>query len=263
MRYLVNTRSRPCSIQVDITANKQTTIWIVVCDAKIANCVYLRKFEDFQPNETKKNSIGLPICGDHVIVEVFENVVIGKSGIEKVNVQRKSLNKRLNVIDMKNEMIRNSIDFILRFSLNAGWMEAGKDKFYVSDHSSLKINYLPAITDNDYTPARIDRYTNIIEASQAKMVPATVPMRAFWLFHELAHKYINKDEAYELEADINGLIIGLGIGFPRSEAIETYSTAFEPVLVDSGARNGSEVYSRYEHIQNFIKEFDSIVFDHI
>ena len=83
----------------------------------------------------------------------------------------------------------------------------------------------------------------------------TIPMRFAILCHEFSHFYVNKDMHDESEADINGLLIYLGLGYPRIEAIEAFTNVF---LNYPSEENGK----RYKKIENFIDNFEknNIVF---
>jgi len=83
----------------------------------------------------------------------------------------------------------------------------------------------------------------------------TIPMRFAILCHEFSHFYVNKDMHDEGEADINGLLIYLGLGYPRIEAIEAFTNVF---LNYPSEENGK----RYKKIENFIDNFEknNIVF---
>jgi hypothetical protein len=80
-------------------------------------------------------------------------------------------------------------------------------------------------------------------------------MRFAILCHEFSHFYVNEDMKDESEADINGLLIYLGLGYPRIEACEAFLEVFEHYP-------SQENKVRYDKIKNFIDNFekDNIVF---
>jgi hypothetical protein len=74
-------------------------------------------------------------------------------------------------------------------------------------------------------------------------------MRMAILLHEYSHYYVNDDINNESEADLNGLLIYLGLGYPRFEAHE----AFLKVFIDTPSELNK---SRYEKIKAFIEDFE-------
>lgn len=77
----------------------------------------------------------------------------------------------------------------------------------------------------------------------------TVPMRMAILLHEFSHYYVNDDMANEIEADLNGLLIYLGLGYPRIEAHE----AFLKVFISTPSEQNK---LRYDRLSKFINEFE-------
>jgi hypothetical protein len=52
-------------------------------------------------------------------------------------------------------------------------------------------------------------------------------MRFAILCHEFSHFYVNEDMDNESEADINGLLIYLGLGYPRIEGYQAFLEVFK------------------------------------
>ena len=113
---------------------------------------------------------------------------------------------------------------------------------------------MPVLTNSDGkesgTPARIGEKTKIIDVSQRIFIPFTVPMRFAILCHEFAHCYRNTDKFSEVEADLQGLLIYLGLGYPR---IEAYKAFLEVFLGSRSALNAQ----RYDKVKKFIDDFES------
>jgi hypothetical protein len=82
-----------------------------------------------------------------------------------------------------------------------------------------------------------------------KFIPMTVPMRMAIMLHEFSHFYINDDINDETEADLNGLLIYLGLGYPRIEAYEAFLTTF----IGTPTPTNKE---RYDIINKFITNFE-------
>jgi hypothetical protein len=78
----------------------------------------------------------------------------------------------------------------------------------------------------------------------------TVPNRKAILLHEFSHVYLNDNVDDEVEADLNGLLIYLGLGYPRIEAFEVFAKTFLNAPSDLNQM-------RYEKIKNFIDNFEN------
>jgi hypothetical protein len=69
------------------------------------------------------------------------------------------------------------------------------------------------------------------------------------LLHEFSHYYLNTDMSNETEADLNGLIIYLGLGYPRIDAYNVFTQVF--------VTSPNEVnHERMRIIDNFIRNFE-------
>jgi hypothetical protein len=99
------------------------------------------------------------------------------------------------------------------------------------------------------TPARINKHTGIIQVSKKKFLKYTIPMRMAILLHEFSHYYLNTNIKNETEADLNALIIYLGLGYPRIDAYNVFTTVF--AVSDNVANR-----DRLNIIDDFIRKFD-------
>ena len=70
------------------------------------------------------------------------------------------------------------------------------------------------------------------------------------LLHEFSHFNLNENIDDESEADLNGLLMYLGLGFPRIEA----SSAWLEVFLGAQTEQNKE---RYKLIEQFIKDFEN------
>lgn len=107
------------------------------------------------------------------------------------------------------------------FAENAGILSAQKS-IYVSPDGKYQIHYLDVIRDEKgnamRTPARINSKTGIIEIAKKYYIRHTVPGRKWINWHEFSHLWRNKEQANELEADKNAIMIYLAMGNPTIEA---------------------------------------------
>lgn len=152
---------------------------------------------------------------------------------------------------MDNSLVRNFVAFAQKFAYNAGWVQAPKD--YISSVGAFKIEYLPYIRSNKTgekmaTPARISTKNGRIQVSQEAFLPFTIPMRMAILLHEFSHFYLNSDISNETEADLNGLTIYLGLGYPIKEAYSAFIDTFIGYPTEQNKR-------RYDIINRFIKDY--------
>ena len=178
--------------------------------------------------------------------------LLKKKNIKILEVNKTPLEKRLDVVDIKNMLVANFVDFAQRFSYNAPYLSANKT--YQSDNGQFLIEYLPVIVSSNSgkeltTPARISRVTGRIQVAKKYFDKYTVPMRFAILCHEFSHFYVNENMDDESEADINGLLIYLGLGYPRIEGYQ----AFLEVFKDAPNENNKK---RFDKIDNFIRNFE-------
>jgi len=169
---------------------------------------------------------------------------------EVLSVRQEPLTKTLSQTKMDIPIVKNFVSFVQKFAYNAGWI-APKD--YNSVLGGFKIEYLPFITNLQTgkkmsTPARVSTKNGRIQVSQEAFVPMTVPMRMAILLHEFSHYYLNSDISNETEADLNGLTIYLGLGYPIREAYAAFGDTFI-------GHPSQQNKVRYEIINKFIKGY--------
>jgi hypothetical protein len=74
------------------------------------------------------------------------------------------------------------------------------------------------------------------------------------LLHEFSHYYLNTDMANETEADLNGLLIYLGLGYPRVDAYNVFTQVF--------ATSPTELNKdRMKILDDFIRNFENKYID--
>lgn len=167
-----------------------------------------------------------------------------------IKIEKQELDITLGQTKMDTFAVRNFVAFSQKFAFNAGWINAPKD--YLSTIGGYKIEYLPFIVNSKgekmATPARISTKNGRIQVSQESFREMTIPMRMAILLHEFSHYYLNTDIANETEADLNGLTIYLGLGYPIREAYEAFGKTF---IGFPTAQNKQ----RYDIINKFIKDY--------
>ena len=253
MIYKIPTRYEEMILLIKVRTNDMQTIRIKVEDANQPNTFFTDRYKDVE-GETIFY-VRMPVSGEDVLVYIYnENVGNLASGeddsFEVVSITKEQLDKKLDVIDFSNPLIRSFVNFATRFSYNAGSLNSGT---YVSDDKNFVIRYLPIIEDNGVeqtTPARIDIDTGVIELSKRHFIGYTIPNRMAILLHEFSHVYLNENVDDETEADLNGLLIYLGLGYPRIEAFEVFAKTF----MSAPSQENKE---RFDKIKNFIDNFEN------
>ncbi len=246
------------TLKVDVTVYQPSRIRLIVEDADQENTVFTNRFLDIQSgNDTFL--VRLPLVGKNtnvVVFNEFNGLSENDSSFAVTNISKQHLVKRLDLIDFRNPKIKNFVVFAQKFCYNAGVLRTNDptndNDVYVSDCKQYAIKYLDVIVDENGrpipTPASIQT-NGLIDACCIQFRDYTVPMRMAILLHEFAHIYLNQDPANETEADLNGLMVYLSLGYPRVEAFEAWIDTFWEVDTD-------ENLQRYKIMEDFITNFE-------
>ncbi len=257
MRYTIGTVYRSCTLKIDLSVSKPCQVNLEVCDASQPNTYYIKRFRMYVPGDNSPLYVQMPVTGKNILITIWEQGKNQNSASGSFKVKEMKLLPLVRQMDVLPAMqsVHDFVPFAERFCFNAGVMPTYKNRLYVSGSGGFKIRYSDYIVDEDsnqrLTPARIGIYDKIIEVSQEKFVPMTVPMRLCILFHEFSHLFYNEDMYDEEEADLNGLHIYLALGYPRVEAIETFITTFY-------SSQSEKNHERLEKVKSFTKEFEKI-----
>lgn len=205
--------------------------------------------------------VRLPLCRKYVDIILYNDADGSDNGFTYVGCTKEPLEKRLDLVDIDNTFnLQEFIVFLQKFCYNAGILKTNNPNssksYYCSkagfgEKPNFYIKYLPVIID-EYgeeltTPARISE-SGIIEVSQKYFIGYTVPGRVATLLHEYSHIFANENPDDESEADINGLIIYLGLGYPRVEAGEVWCQIFEGY---DTPENTQRLNIMFDFIENF------------
>jgi hypothetical protein len=249
----VPTRHEELTLMIKVYAHEPTKIRIKVLDEAQLDTSFTDRFKTVDGESTFY--IRMPVSPKNALVYVYNedngNLMQGEDdSFEVESITKAPLEKKLDVIDFSNTDVRNFVNFATRFSYNAGSLPSGT---YVSDDRRFVIKYLPIIEDNGVeqsTPARIDITNGNIEISKKQFIKFTVPNRMAILLHEFAHVYLNDNVDDEVEADLNSLLIYLGLGYPRIDAFEVFAKTF----MNAPSEQNKD---RYNKIKNFIDNFEN------
>jgi hypothetical protein len=264
MEYIIRTCCDPCTIKVrvrlDVVArSRPATVALQVYDPSQAYTVLADRQIRGQAGEVHECFIPVPVSPWETRVRIL---LIGEGSeaerFSVLEVRKMGLATYMHAIDWRSPEVAQAISLGNRFCYNMGILPTlPVDRAYGSPDGSLKIKYLPVLDNpttgqESVTPMRISDATAIMEASQKKCVPFTVPGRAVMFFHEFSHKYENQHPEWELEADLNGLTIYLALGYSRYEALQVYRTVFHQV-------DTPENRDRLANISDFINNFESLI----
>jgi len=252
MIFKVPTKFEEITLVVKVFTYKPSTIRIKVIDADQPNTTFTNRTRLIEGESSFY--VRMPVSSNEVYVYVYNedngNLLSGQDNTFVVDsVTKELLEKKIEVIDMTNPYVRSFITFATKFCYNAGSLPTGN---YQSEDKTFVIKYLPIIEDDgkeQTTPARIDIDSGVIEISKKQFLEYTIPSRMAILLHEFSHVYLNDNVDDEVEADLNALLIYLGLGYPRIEAFEVFASAFKNAPSELNK-------NRYDKIKSFIDNFE-------
>lgn len=254
MNYRLNTRFDEMCLVIKVAVKQPCQVVVKIASEDKPNIVFTDRYATVQGHKTFY--VRLPMTSENVIISVYDKAKgnLPKSqenNIRILEVNKTPLEKRLDVVDIENMLVANFVDFAQRFSYNAPYLQ--DNKTYQSDNGQFLIEYLPIIKNSKgqemKTPARISRVTGRIQVAKKYFDKYTVPMRFAILCHEFSHFYVNDDIDNESEADINGLLIYLGLGYPRIEGLQ----AFYEVFMETDSQQNLQ---RMKIIEKFVMDFE-------
>ena len=253
MNYRVNIGYAEITLAVRCKVRTPCNVRLKVYDEDQANTFFTNRYSKVTGNGLF--FVRMPLSPKVAVVSIYCDEAgnlpaQSETNLYDVEIEKMPLQKKLDVLDFSKGNLREFILFAQRFCYNAGVLKADT---YVSGNGTFEIQYLKGIMAANgkelRTPARINRNTGIMQCSQRFFVPYTVPMRMAIVCHEYAHFNMNDRMDNETEADLNGLLIYLGLGFPRIEAYDAFLEVFKGTPT---AQNKQ----RYEVINKFIRDFE-------
>ena len=197
--------------------------------------------------------VKIPKMPPSVIIELYneKNGNIQYDGTFKVgNITMAPIVMTFNSSQIVDSTVASFARFSDEFAENAGILSA-QNSIYVSPDGKYRIHYLDVIRDDGgrelRTPARINSQTGIIEIAKKYYIRHTVGGRKWTNWHEFSHLWRNNEQANELEADKNAIMIYLALGNPTIEAYNGVLRIF---------RNSPSNLNRkrYDELNKFIRE---------
>jgi hypothetical protein len=256
MNYRLWTKYAPVMLRVTVRTEKPQNIVLKVFDVDHAYTVFTDRTKVI--NGVQDLYVRMPVSPGTAMLSIY-NEKIGNvpkgvdDSFDVVDIKQEELQRTLSETKMDTASVRNFVSFAQKFCFNAGWIPANKE--YTSGYGNYKIEYVPFIVSNKTgekmaTPARVSTANGRIQISQDAFRPFTIPMRMAIILHEYSHYYLNTDISNETEADLNGLTIYLGLGYPIREAYEAFGVTFIGFPSEQNKR-------RYDIIDKFIREYVS------
>jgi hypothetical protein len=254
MKYRITLNHAEVNLKVLIRTDKPQKVRLLVYDSANPKRVFTNRYKTINGEEAL--FVRMPLSPDVAVVEISNDSAMTKngqkSGVELVSVEKLPLERRIDVGDISNGQIRSFVEFAQRFCFNTDELEPS---VYTSADRNYYINLLPKITNKEgkelNTPARISKRSGVIQVSKKAFDGMTIPMRLAILLHEFSHFYLNETMDDEIEADLNGLLIYLGLGYPRIEAYQAFLETFKGVPSEQNK-------NRYDVINKFINDFEKV-----
>jgi len=253
----IKTNRQEFTLVVTLITDSEQDLRIILKDTDLPNTLYTNRILTI--NGKRTILIQVPLCNINAKLIIYnektKNIPKYSDGTFRL-VDKPfmiPLEKRYDLIDYNETGLASFLKFAQKFCINAGWMRTGN---YRSDDGRYFIEFLPDIISSEppYLPlntsSRIAKDNGVIQVSQVQFEPMTVPMRLVILCHEFAHYFVNKNIEDETEADLNGLNIYLGLGYPRIDAKNAFIDAF------MGADYHMNM-ERMQVIQDFIDHYDN------
>ena len=256
MKYRKKLDRKPCTIVVNVFTRKEQPIIVKIEDGTKPFTVYADRLLKIKGKG--KFYIRLPqspkIAKISIYNKKYGNKKAGSDGsFSMISINKIALKRKFSVDGIPNPVARKFVRFAQWFSDKAGILDCNK-AIYISDSGEFRVDYVTDVISHSdsrvmNTPARINKHTGIIEISRNKFVTYTVPMRMAILLHEFSHFFLNKEMENETEADMNALIIYLGLGYSRVEAIKVFLKVFYNSAGDGNVK-------RFKVIENMINNFE-------
>lgn len=250
MKQEIRTNYNPCIVDFEIRADKPTRVTIVVYDYEHPNRLLINTWIDVDGKKTF--SARLPLSPKIATIMVKDSSGKDSNAFTVGRAVIKPLERKIAVNDIRDSGIREFLKFAQAFSYNINNLKTGA---YSSSNRHFHIELLPAITDRNgneiSTPARINVKTGIISVSAKKLKGKTSAYVFAILCHEFSHYFLNENIRDEEEADMNGLLMYLGLGYPRIEAYEAFGQTFQN-------KDTAENRARMEKIDKMIRNFDNV-----
>jgi hypothetical protein len=252
---------KPVTLAVTIETERPLKIYLKVYDKDYPLSVYTNRYATI--NGTETFYVRMPLAPENAVIEVTreKNIANNENGFKVVDLKKVPLKRKLSAFNSANPVIKRFIQFCEEFCQKASYLSA-KGSIYTSNDGNFRVDYLDDIIGDGgrilNTPARINKNSAIIQVSKKKFLQYTIPERMAILLHEFSHYYLNGDISNETEADLNALLIYLGLGYPRIDAYNVFTKVFES---SDNEANIERMKLIDEFIRNFEKQYLDMTYD--
>ena len=237
----VKTNSIPSCLKLRIKLKEPCKLRVVAINPVISSAIYYDR--EFTAELDNKLEIRLPQSSKSLDVIVLCQK--GDSNIKSVSIKKVGL--RQFPVCYKTKTVREFIPFAQSIADKLSTLSVGD---YKSKDGTFHIQVMDNISGTG-TPARIHNDLGFIQISKDKMGKNTVPMNMAILLHEYSHFYENVIQKDEIEADLNGLRIYLGLGYPILELHKSFTEVF-------GYADNEMNRERYDYIFAYVSKFNKL-----
>ena len=128
MTYNVPTRYEEMTLLLKVRTSSPETLRLTVSDAHQPNTIFTDRYKTVD-GETIF-FVRMPVTGNDVLVEIFNeaygNLTSGQDNtFEVVSITKEQLDKKLDVVDFANPLVKSFVNFATRFCYNAGSIPTG------------------------------------------------------------------------------------------------------------------------------------------
>jgi predicted metallopeptidase len=268
MKVSYESKYAPLKIKLTVKTNSQEKIRVIAFDKNAPKKVYCNRW--LPVNGVQDFYLKMPITPHTLIISVY-NESNGDLPANKdhsfaiTDIKALPLGNKLNVHKFtgeKSKRVKTFVEFAQDFSEMATELSASREgDVYTSTDKKYVIVYFDDIRIDGKpikTPSRISKDTGVIEVSKAKFEKLTIPMRMAILLHEFSHFYMNENMDDEVEADLNALLIYLGLGYPKVDAVVAFTQTFANAEANKKRIDAHSQMNkvRIEKITTFIENFE-------
>lgn len=260
MNTIIKTGSRPTQIHLKYSASTPMNIRVVASDKNFPKTILWDRSSYVSDNENVL--IKIPVSPKYTKITVFnsglDSSYSNDNGIKIVGIRSERLKRELTENEIHDRYLREFVKFAEQFSFHAKYLKT--DEQYRSSGGHFLIDYLDVIRDSSGKPmqtsARIKENSSYMQFSAERIRDLTVAGIFAIALHEFSHNYLNDESSNENEADLNSLIIYLGLGFPLVEAFKTWNNIYQFTPTSQNENRKNEVYnllmqySKYEDSLN-------------
>ncbi|MHA1558295.1 MAG: hypothetical protein ACTSXG_00580 [Alphaproteobacteria bacterium] len=223
MTYQIQTRNKPCTLELKLQSNGEREIFAIGYDPSKRDTVFFKRIMHVDGIHTFY--FGMPQSPKTLKFVIYDNRERRFTDPQTFKIISLKVLRLRKAPTEAGWLTRSYIKFIQQFSIDLPFLSPGS---YTDDKERFIINLFPGRLEYA-TPARIEKRLNFIEVSKTDFERMTIPQRMIILLHEYSHNFLNKHQDSEIEADTNALRIYCGLGYPFIEGIY----AFTHILKDS------------------------------